>query len=129
MTDRTGFTLLELMAVMAIVVLLLTLALPSFVGWGRSAAVSRSAESVRATLDAARQRAVSRCQPITVTFSNAPSSPPQAICLVEGPDGRIGDPNRLAPGVEWTNTVSMLTFSGDGSCDLPGWNPVVWRLR
>lgn len=66
---RSGFTLLELMVVVALVGLLAVLALPSYTNYASNQRLVASAHTLVADLRAARQEAVTRRAMITVSFA------------------------------------------------------------
>ena len=61
-----GFTLIELMVVLAVLAILLTLSAPSFTSFMRSAELSTAADSFIASLNAARSEAMKRNLPALV---------------------------------------------------------------
>lgn len=71
MRDSRGFTLLELMLVLAIVVILASIAMPSFERWLQAERVSRSVNQLQAVYHFARSEAVKREQTIELTASAA----------------------------------------------------------
>lgn len=66
---QCGFTLLELITVMAIVAIMLGAAITSYYGVGESARMAGTLNSIRSTLTLARQRAVLKGQAFEVVFN------------------------------------------------------------
>jgi uncharacterized protein (TIGR02596 family) len=77
---RTAFSLVELLVVMAIIGLLLTLSVPSFIRIARSSNVTAGGKMIVDQFNLARQTAASRNRPIEVRFYFLPPSE-------EGPGG------------------------------------------
>ena len=67
---NTGFTLLELLVVMGIMILLMGIGLTSWLGIRRGVEMRGAVSSVRTTLLLARQQAVTRHQRVTVAVTN-----------------------------------------------------------
>lgn len=66
---RSGFTLVEVTIVLAILGLLLGLGLPSYLDYGSNQQVKAAAQTLAADLGAARQEAITRRTTVTVTAS------------------------------------------------------------
>lgn len=66
--SRVGFTLLELLVVMAIMVLLMGIGITGYYGIRRGAEIRGGVSTVRTTLMLARQQAVTKRRTVTVTF-------------------------------------------------------------
>lgn len=66
--NRAGFTLIELMVVVGLMVLLLAFAVPAFQGIGRSAGINAAVHELRTTVSLARQWAITRRERTCVVF-------------------------------------------------------------
>jgi uncharacterized protein (TIGR02596 family) len=71
LTLRRGFSLIELLVVMGIVILLMALVIPSFQSVGRAQALTGGASQVVGSLDLARQIALAENRQIEVRFYKA----------------------------------------------------------
>lgn len=69
-----GFTLIELIVVVALIALIMGLALPAFMGIGRGGKLKTSAVDLRSTLALARQWAVTHREPAYVVFPDNDAS-------------------------------------------------------
>ena len=121
--SRPAFTLIELLAILAIVVILLSIGAASSVHWGREARMRSSVGEVTATLDAARQWARTHGNISTFAFTNPPSGRPGTFALIDAQHGLIGRTNTLKSGIVWTYSFRPVHFSPDGTC--PGTNRVL----
>lgn len=71
MKSRSGFTLLELLVVMGIMVLLMSISAIGFLGVRRGAEIRGAVMTVRTTMMLARQQAVTKRQNVSVEFYSA----------------------------------------------------------
>jgi prepilin-type N-terminal cleavage/methylation domain-containing protein len=71
MQKRAGFTLLEVIIVIAIVGILATVAIPNFMGWTPRYKLKAAVLELTASLQYARMRAIKQDQNCTVTFNAA----------------------------------------------------------
>ena len=69
MPSNKGFSVLELVIAIAIVAILASVALPSFIAWQRSHRLSGTATNLLADLEAAKMRAVRENSFVAVVFS------------------------------------------------------------
>ena len=140
MTERqNGFTLLELVCVMAIMALLLAMLLPAYVDWGRGSAMRGSLLNVQASLSLARQLAMTRATRTRFDYGNLASEPTGyyrildvGVALTTTNELALTTTNYLADGVLFnigTDTVVRIEFKPDGTC--AGWsgNAVALVLR
>lgn len=123
----SGFSLIELLCVMALVLILLLIALPSTTDWGRGAGMRTSVANLRSSLAVARRWAVSHGTRTRLECGND-QSVNRGFCVVRNADGtRIGHTNYLAKGIGFgtniiggmtfdTNGVGNVAFKSDGSC-------------
>jgi prepilin-type N-terminal cleavage/methylation domain-containing protein len=68
MRKNTGFSLLELMVVIAIIAILSTIAVPGIIGWLPKHRVGNAARDVKSTLEFARSNAIKRNTEVRVDF-------------------------------------------------------------
>ena len=66
-----GFTLMEMMAVIAIIGIILAIALPAYSSWRERAAVRSAADALMAHLKQARHLAIAENRSVTLVFSPA----------------------------------------------------------
>ncbi len=67
-----GFSLLELLVVMTIIIVLAALAVPAFTNFGRANTLSAAGQQVVDTLNFARQTAMTKSRPVEVRFYKLP---------------------------------------------------------
>ena len=122
-----SFSLIELLCVMALVLILLVIALPSTTDWGRGAGMRTSVANLRSSLAVARRWAVSHGTTTSLHCGND-RSVNRGFCVVRNADGtRIGHTNYLAKGIGFGTNVTngvlfdldgigTVSFKSDGSC-------------
>lgn len=111
---RRGFSLLEVLAVVAVLTLMLAALVPSVMEWVREARTRNAAEAVYSGLQKARIEAIKRNVPVTFWLVSGPESgaPPDKTCAVDAksaswvvslqsPVGRchVGPSPTVAPGI------------------------------
>ena len=89
MTKHRGFTLLELMVVLAIIAILVTLAVPSFTRLIQSNTISSHVNTFLSDMRYARSESTRRGGGVVMCRSDAPEAPhPQCGPTMAGPDGQ-----------------------------------------
>ncbi len=126
-SNRIGFTLLELLIVMAIMIILMTIAVAGYGGIRRGAAIRGAVMTLRTTLMLARQEAVTKRKTVTVQFVNgATAAIPDSIIVVSSSLGRVTTNSAivLPMGVMLTNDLAAITFKPSGSAMGQGWQEI-----
>lgn len=101
-TQARGFTLLELMIVVAVVAIILVIAVPNFQGVINAGRVSAPANELLGAVQSARIEAVR-------------SGRRAVICRSDNPDAAA--PTCTAAGAQWAGWVSFIDADGDGVLD------------
>jgi len=147
---RRGFTLIEILAVLAIMMLMMTIAMFGFLDFGRGARLRAGLLEFRSILAHARQDAVTYRRRTTVYYGSIPppGAPPGTPAnrgyyyVSNAVEGVVGVTNFFKEGLLLTNDVASVRiqafqFKLDGSCELDfdrsgsmsgEWqNPNFWR--
>lgn len=100
----SGFSLLEVLAVFAIMTILMTLATPAFLSILNSFSITTAGQEVRNAITLARQEATCRNRPVEVRFCRVNAQAPVKYVLLVGyeADGRLqllSRPTKLPEGV------------------------------
>lgn len=103
MKSRSGFTLLELLVVMGIMVLLMSISAIGFLGMRRGAEVRGAVMTVRTTMMLARQQAVTKRQNVTVEFYSAGED--NWMVVVQGANRATNSIVYLPRGMEFKNLL------------------------
>lgn len=137
LSRESGFTLIEILMVLAIMMLLMGMAMFAFVDFGREAKMRTATLNFRSAFNGARQNAITHRQRTYLVYGNVPGmgsppgSPPQRgyYYLTNAVDGVMGTTNYLTDGVVFTNSPDYGTplfgpwsvgFKLDGSAiDVP----------
>ncbi|VEN74157.1 hypothetical protein EPICR_30090 [Candidatus Desulfarcum epimagneticum] len=117
MKKNRGFTLLELIAVIALIAIMAALAIPNYLAWLPGYRLDGAARSLRSDLRLTRMRAVSEGRTFTVTFDVAAGR----YSIYAGQS--LDEENRV-------KTVDMgQTFTGVEYGYLPGKSPSGSRIK
>ena len=100
--NRKGFTIIEVLVVIAIMAILLAIAVPSVRNWSIKNQKSAAASEIYSLLSLARTRAVTNSRPVTVTFTTVAAAPGGSI------NANIGAP------VNWNRTLALGNDSLNG---------------
>lgn len=121
-TNTRGFTLIEILAVLTIMMIMMGMGMFAFVEWGRGSALRSATSNVMAGISRARTHTITYREPTWLVCSNAMTPLLRGYFYVENAaDGLMGVTNFLPEGLAFTEgTDSPLTFNLDGSVDLEG---------
>ncbi len=108
-TARCGFTVIELLVVLAVMGLTIGVAVPSFLSWLPGLRLSSAARQVATDLQLARMRAISQNSATTVTFNVSGAS------YMFGTDSR--NLGQLFPGITIASAASNPTFTSRGTAN------------
>jgi len=125
---RSGFTLIEMLAVLLIMGILMSIAATSLLNYGRVAGFRGSVLNLRSSLSLCRQYAITKRMPTSFQYDNDTANGQNRgyYCVWSYPDPSdatkkqlMGATNYLAEKVAFRNT-GILPFRTDGSCDISG---------
>ncbi|BCA80226.1 GspH/FimT family pseudopilin [Desulfuromonas sp. AOP6] len=102
---NAGFTLTELIVVIAMISVLMTIATPYYLDWLRNAKYREGAQAVTALLREARSRAIAEHREYRVVFNAAPDSP-QAPSTMQLQGGNLSYNSSSWPIMETPVTLS-----------------------
>ena len=123
---RRGFTIIELVSVLAIIVVMLSIALGSYSGWTRAAGIDAAANLTATIFGHARDLAITQGVNAQVTCSNttatgrAPCGMISVCTLDTFATNALPIPalpsNRLPAGITFRSATTFIAFQSDGSC-------------
>jgi prepilin-type N-terminal cleavage/methylation domain-containing protein len=125
---RSGFTLLEMLAVILIMGILMSIAATSLFNYGRIAGFRGSVLNLRSNLALCRQYAITKRMPTSFQYDNETinGQPRGYYCVWSHPDPDdaaikqiMGTTNYLAEKVCF-RTIGTVPFKTDGGCDISG---------
>lgn len=138
---KSAYTLLEMVAVMALVAVLTLAATASYHAWGPSTSMRSAENAVLGSLSRARQLAITQSRPVrfcAITETNKLSRPTVSKFALDVADPEdfdfeedfdddekfkaYGPTNDLPRGIVFSNDVFNVTFKADGSCRAPGFD-------
>ena len=118
MKSRSGFTLLELLVVMGIMVLLMSISAIGIMGMRRGAEVRGAVMTVRTTMMLARQQAVTKRQNVTIEFYAVGED--NKMVVVQGTARATNSIVFLPRGVQFTSLPPAITFTPSGGAGVGG---------
>lgn len=111
---NSGFTMIELLVVLVLMVIISVASLPSFTTIGRGSSVNGVLSNVAATLSLTRQRAISHKEEMIFIYGKSDEG---SYYKVENPDGLLIQSTNLLPlGVEFdVSGEEEIRFKTDGT--------------
>ncbi len=103
----TGFTILESVVALGIVILILGMSIPWFSKFGKSSSINSASHSISSILRTARSYAISRNSNYTVNFDTA--SVPNAVWISDSLGNIVGKRYNLPK----TAAITNITFQND----------------
>jgi len=114
-----GFTLIEMLAVLAIMIFMMGLAIGAFQNYGKHASITSSVLRMKSSLALARQLAITKRVRTTFVFANTPEERGYFYLTTNAAaTGMIGDTNLLNQGIFFdpATDTNPITFKLDGAC-------------
>lgn len=127
MRAKGGFTLLELLVVIGIMVMLMAIAAAGFVGIRRGAEIRGAVMTLRTTLMLARQEAVTKRRAVTVEFiKGGAATDPDRMNIISSNVGVTITNNVVALplGVEFNGSPSTIIFKPSGQVSGAGYQSI-----
>lgn len=125
MRKDTGFSLIEMMVVIAIIAIMSTIAIPGIIGWLPKHRIGTAARDVKSTLEFARSNAINRNTVVRVDFDWANDNL-TVVEEIEVNPGTVVETTlrtRQLPGdvdLQADGLVSPVTYNGHGFSDKSG---------
>lgn len=113
-TFQRAFTLIELILVLALLVIITSIAAPAMARFVRGRALDTEARRMQALMHLAQSRAVSEGAPMML-WVNAPDGTYGVAAETSGQSGANSDPHAENLTVDSTLTVSVATIAGTGA--------------
>jgi type II secretory pathway pseudopilin PulG len=115
---RGGFTLIEILVVLAIMMMMMAMAMFAFVDFGRGAKMRAGALSFRSAFNGARQHAITHRTRTYLFYGNTPSPMRGYYVVSNAANGVMGSTNFMPVGVVFSNQTESWAFQFklDGSC-------------
>jgi prepilin-type N-terminal cleavage/methylation domain-containing protein len=125
MRNARGFTILELMIVLAVLAIMAGIAIPNYIGWLPKRHLRSSAIDVQAVIQLAKMTAIRENTSVSLKF-NPGSEDYQAFIDANAdgnPDGTIFRSKEMSPGIDLTGTgfaSDTITFNSRGLANNAG---------
>jgi len=120
-TARAGFTLLELLVVMGIMIMMMGIGLTGWLGMRRGAEMRGAVSGVRTTLLLARQQAVTKRLRVTVTLTSDPNGDYMSTKSTSySGTNSVHATVYLPKGIKFTGSVPSVTFTPVGTVNASG---------
>ncbi len=113
--SSSGFTLMELLVVISLLMVLIGIAIPSFLSWLPTLRLSSAARQVATDLQIARMRAISRNATNTVTFNTVTMTYTSTLGV-----GESRDIDQLYPGITISVVSANPAFTARGTASPTG---------